>query len=109
MTNTKIGQVKFIFIKEMDHKGEGRLHPFVVMAQEGETLKGFGLSSVQCKEFKGEQKGFFVKDRVAYPAFNHGEFEISVSEFGGPVVVEMGKADRNQIKVEFSRFQKAFG
>ena len=104
-----IGQVKFVYIKEMDHRNEGRLHPFVVMAQEGETVKGFALSSVQCKEFKGGQKGFFVKDRIAFPAFNHGEFAMAATEFGGPVVAELAKADRNQIKVEFARFQKAFG
>ena len=109
MTNTKIGQVKWVFIKAMDHRNEGRLHPFVVITQEGETLKGFALSSVQCKEYKGAQKGFFVDDRIAYPAFNHGQIEIAVGDFGGAVKATLAKADRNQIKVEASRYQKAFG
>lgn len=104
-----IGQVKWVFIEAMDHRNEGRLHPFVVTAQEGETLKGFGLSSVQCKEYAGGQKGFFVDDRIAYPAFNHGQIEIAAADFGGPVKATMAKADRNQIKVEWSRYQKAFG
>ena len=104
-----IGQVKFIYSKEMDHFKEGKDHPFVVMGQEGEVVKGFFLSSVECKEYQGGQKGFFVKNRIAYPAFNYGEVEMAVSEFKGEVIGVMGKADRNQVKVEFSRFQKAFG
>lgn len=109
MTNTKIGQIKFIYIKEMDHSKDGRLHPFLAMAQDGETLKGFALSSKQCLEYKGTQKGFFAKDRIAYPAFNHGEFEIPMSQFSGPAIAELGKRERTEIKLEFARYQKAFG
>ena len=113
MTTDYLGQIRYFYIKEMDQRNEGKMHPCLCAGQKGEALEILPLSTSPCGEYAEaglEQKGFYAIDRDSYPALNKGFYPISAKEFRASALKDtLSRATRKEIGLEFKRFQKLFG